>query len=196
MERERFIYLIGLVPIAVTSVLLLIWLATGLPLLTWLGLLGSLLALLAVIYGFFQGYGFYNDKSVPERERQARKRHFIGHTVVLSLALAFSFQGFRVFRSNLAIPGQASGLEILIKNTSDQPAKDLQIQAGTFNERIAEIPARGERSLHINLAVETVLTARLGAGSEKPAASVQVGPSDQALLLRLDFQQNIMPEVQ
>lgn len=196
MERERFIYLIGLVPIVITSVLLVIWLATGQPLLTWIGLLGSLLALLAVIYGFVQGYGFYNDKTVPERELKARRRHFIGHTVVLSLALAFSFQGLRVFKHNLAMPGQASGLEVLIKNTSDQPARDLQIQAGAFNERIAEIPARGQHSLHINLPVETVLTARLGTGTDKPAASIQVGPSDRSLLLRLDFQQNILPEVQ
>lgn len=195
MERKRFIYLAGFMPIAICSVLLFLWLLTGFSLLGWLGVIMSLVGILITLAGFYHSYVFYNDKSVPDKERKDRRKHFLWHTTVLSVGLVLSFQCFQIFRQASAVPGREP-LTIMVKNTSDKPAKNIRIKAGMFNELIKELPARGEKDFKLNLVQETTLTAELGTGAMAPKATLQVSPSDHTVLIRLDYNQNILPEVQ
>lgn len=195
MERKQFIYLSGILPIAVCSVLVFLLLLTGFSLLVWIGLLMAGLGMLVAAFGCYHAYLYYSDKKIPAREQKARRQNFLGHTVALSLGLVFSYQSFQMFRQSPVSAGEGSGLTIMVKNTSDKPAKDLKIKAGLFNQHIKELPARGEQIFNLNLMQETTLSAELGSGANVPKASLQVAPTDKTVLIRLDYSQNILPEV-
>lgn len=195
MERHRFVYLTGLLPVLVSSVLLFLWMLLAAPLLSLLGVILTLVSLVVALLGCYLAYKYYSDSTSPATEQKSRRKHFLGHCVALSLGLAFSFQTFQFFRQNLAVPNSSQGLVITIKNTSLQPAKNFHVQVGLLNETIKEIPAQGKQVLTTHLAAETTLTAQLGNGENAQQAKVLVGPQDHNVLLRLDPLQNILPDV-
>ncbi len=195
MERKQFIYLSGILPVAVCSVLVFLLLLTGFSLLVWIGLLMAGLGMLVSAFGCYHAYLYYNDKKIPTREQKARRQNFLGHTVALSLGLVFSYQSFQMFRQSSDSASAGGGLTIIVKNTSDRPAKDLKIKAGFFNQHIKELPARGEQTFNLNLMQETTLSTELGSGKDIPKASIQIAPTDRNVLIRLDYNQNILPEV-
>ncbi|MGV3525290.1 MAG: hypothetical protein ACO1RX_13750 [Candidatus Sericytochromatia bacterium] len=195
MERYRFIYLSGLIPVMAASILLFLWILTGTAPVRWMGLLLTPLGFVLAMLGVYHASLYYMDRSVSDGERQRRRKHFLGHTVVLSLGLTLSFQGFNIFRSASARTG-SDGLMVTISNTSDQAVKNLQIQVGGSRENIPEIAPRAKKDLRFNVLGETTLKAQLGDGESARKAEVLVGSDNHTVLVRIDYQQNILPEVQ
>lgn len=195
MERHKFIYLTGLLPVLVCVLMLFFWILTGAAPLGWLGLVLSLLGVIVGLIGFYHAYQYYNDKKVSDRERKFRRKHFIWHTTVLSIGVVFSFQSLQYFRRTVVLPGQKGGLTIIVKNTSQQVAKDIHIQAGTLNQNIKELPIKGQQELQTNIPGETTLTAQMGSGETASKVAITLGPENHMVLLLIDPMMNLMPEI-
>lgn len=194
MERRKFIYLAGLIPVIVCCLLQAVWMLTAAKPVSWLGLLGALLMLLFALFGCLHAYQFYHETNVSDQQKKLRRKDFLGHTIVLSLGLVFSFQSLRTFQS-YAFASSKNEITLTIKNTSDQPVRDLHVELGMLNQTIKEIPARGEKELKVTLLSESRLLTYLGNGKNTPQANILVGPGDHTVLLRIDYQQNLLPEV-
>ena len=196
MERHKFIYLTGLLPTLVLAILMAFWYFFSAPALAWLGVLLSPLGIIIVLIGLWHAAKYYNDQSVSDKERRSRRQYFLKHTVVLSLGLAMSWVGFRTFSPHASFMGRAGQLEIRMKNTSDTPVKDLKLQIGKQTQTIPEIAARDDKILTVTVTEDTVLKAELDEEGLKREIQVQITPQDRSLFLRIDYQHNLLPEVQ
>jgi len=198
MERHKFVYLAGLLPIAITSLVLLSWSLLGSQTLQWLGLVLSPLCFMLAFIGSLFGLQHYFEKQISVQERKQRRKHFIGHTLALSLGLAFSFQSFNLFRVEASRSlQQSTQLEVVISNTSMSPAKNIEVRLGEQVHRVKEVESRKDSRFHLTIGeADAVLTATMGSGSDLRQAEVVVDKSINFVRLRLDPQQNILPELQ
>lgn len=195
MERHKFIYLTGLLPVLACVILLFFWILTGAAPLGWLGLILSLLGVVISLLGCYHAYQYYNDKKISDRERKLRRKHFLWHTTVLSIGLVFSWQSVQYFRRTVVLPGQKAGLVITVKNTSQQVVKDIQLQVGAMRQTIQELPVKGSQEFQTNIPGETELRAQVGTGANAGKAIITVGPENHAVLLLIDPMMNLIPEI-
>jgi len=197
MQRERFLYLAGILPVAILSILLTIWLSYAPTPIGWLGLILSPLGLIISGIGWVKAWQYYNDSTASNAEAKARRTHFLGHVAALSLGVGFSWLSFQTFRAQVSFSeGAKTKLEVQIKNTSAEPVIDLKVTLGRQKETIQTLDARESKSLSFNIISQQTLQIELDRPEGKRISSVAVGPENHRVLVRVDPQLNILPEVQ
>ncbi len=197
MQRERFLYLAGLLPVAILAILLSIWLSFAPTPIGWLGLVLSPLGLIIASIGWVKAWQFYNDKTASSNELQQRRKHFLGHIFVLSLGLGFSWLSFQTFKAQVSFSkGAKSQLEVQLKNTSSETVKDLKIQLGQQKQTVPVLTSRESKSLYFNILSQKTLQVELNRPEGQRVSQVAVGPENHHVLVRIDPQLNLLPEVQ
>lgn len=195
MQRERFLYLVGILPVAILSLLLFIWLLYAPTPIGWLGLILSPLCLIISGIGWIQAWQFYNDKNASTHEIRDRRKHFLGHVFVLSLGVGFSWISFQTFRAQASFTSKGRPLEVYVNNTSGHAIKELKVQLGQQKQTIAVLEARQSKTLSFNNVSPKILESELSTPEGIRLSQVAVGPENHRVLLRIDPQLNLLPEV-
>lgn len=194
MDRAKFIYLTGLLPILLCVLLVALWILTASLPVGWIAVILSALAGIVSLIGIYHAYAFYTDKTVSKPEYQQRRKFFLGHSLALSLGLAMSFQTFQYLRASVASASATGGLTITVKNTGTETVKHLHFALGTYQQTIDELPGHGEKVFKTVLPMDATLSADFGQ-KDGPKAQISIGSESRNVLIRIDPQQNILPEV-
>ena len=88
--------------------------------------------------------------------------------------------------------------EVVVKvsNTSDRPVKDLSFQLGSQKYRIESLAPRKNQEFRLKPAGNTHFSSVLHEENYQREASIAVGEDNRFILLRIDYQHNLLPEVQ
>lgn len=195
MERFKFIYLAGLVAVIISLSCLLLWLMTQATIVASMGLGLSFLTAFMVILGVYHAYVYYNDKKFSNNTLKERRKHFLGHTLVLSLGLALSWTNFTTFK-NYALPSKEQKIQLTVSNTSDKPVENLEFKLGSQKYTIKKLDKRKIQKFELKPVGESSFSAELVEDNLKREASIAIGAEDNKILLRVDYQHNLLPEVQ
>lgn len=195
MERYKFIYLSGLLASIVSLSCLLLWLTTQQLFVAQLSFGLSFCTALMALSGVAYAFSYYNDKSVSKNTLKARRKHFIGHTVALSLGLALSWVNFKTFKAQ-SFPKDSEIVTVSVNNTSDQAVENLEFKLGSQRHVIKSLEPRTSKSFELKPVGESSFSAELTEEGLKREASIAVGSDNQFILLRVDYQHNLLAEVQ
>ncbi len=194
MERYKFIYLTGLIAMILCLSSLLFWLVSPQPLLATLGFYLSFLTFLISGVGVYHMFKYYNDKSASKNTLRSRRKHFLGHTITLSLGLAFSWVTFSTFQAQGAAPG-ASTVTVTVSNTSDMEIKDLHFSLGGQKKTVKALKGRESKDFKFKIGGTSTFSANLTEDGLKREAAIAVAEDNHRILLRIDYQHNLLPEV-
>jgi len=198
--RSKTIYSFGLLSVVLSLSLILLWLYFQASSLIWVGLVLSpvafLIVVLTALYGIF---GRLESKSAAKAIRYPY-RHLVGHVFVLSLGLVISFQSFNLFRhkaaSHLKVQNQKD-VTVVIKNTSGREVKNIYVSLDKQSEKIDTLDKQQSTELRFILDGENaVLNARIGEATSLRQTELEIDKSTRSVFLNIDFQHNILPEVQ
>lgn len=195
MERFKFIYLTGLMAIIISLSCLLLWLITQSTLVASIALGLSFLSGFMVILGGYHAYIYYNDKKRSKNTLKERRKHFLGHTLVLSLGLALSWVNFSTLK-NYVLPTESEKISVTVSNTSDTTVENLKFQLGSQKYTIQSLAGRKTQKFELKPIGEGMFSTELTIDNLKREASIAVGADNHSILLRVDYQQNLLPEVQ
>lgn len=195
MERYKFVYLSGFLASIISLSCLLLWLLTQQLFVAQLSFGLSILTAMMALSGAYYAYVFYNDKTVSKNTLKTRRKHFIGHTVALSLGLALSWVNFKTFKAQ-SFPTASEVVTVSVNNTSDSPVQNLSFQLGSQRQVIKTLDPRKSKSFELKPIGEGTFSAELTEEGLKREASIAVGSDNQFILLRVDYQHNLLAEVQ
>lgn len=195
MERFKFIYLTGLMAVIISLSGLLLWLSTQSTLVASMGLAFSFLTAFMVILGGYHAYVYYNDKKFSNHTLKERRKHFLGHVVVLSLGLAMSWVNFNTFK-RYALPDKDQKIHLTVSNTSDAPVANLKFKLGSQKYTIKTLDKREIQRFDLKPVGEGTFFTELIEDGLKREAAITIGKNDREILLRVDYQHNLLPEVQ
>jgi hypothetical protein len=195
MERFKFIYLTGLVATIISLSCLLLWLFTKSTLIASMGFGLSFLTAFMVILGIYHAYIYYNDKKFSKNTLKERRKHFLAHTLVLSLGLAFSWVNFTTLK-NYALPSENEKITLTVSNTSDKPVENVKFRLGSQKYTIDKLDKRKSQIFELNPVGEAIFYTELVEDNLKREASISIGSDNHEILLRIDYQHNLLPEVQ
>lgn len=195
MERFKFIYLTGLMAIIISLSCLLLWLATQSTLVASMGFGLSFLTAFMIALGGYHAYVYYNDKKQSKNTLKERRKHFLGHTLALSLGLALSWINFSTLK-NYVLPTENKKITVTVSNTSDKTVENLKFQLGSQKYTIKSLAGRKIQRFDLNPIGEGTFSTELMEDNFKREASIAVGSNNRSILLRVDYQHNLLPEVQ
>lgn len=195
MAKRKFIILAGLLPIVVLIFLELLWFWTSVPSLVWVGLILSPLLFVLALIGGFSVLIYYR---APEAE-EAQSKRFLNlalYVLVLGVGLAFSYQGFNLFkREAIKLMDVHVSIPVMVKNTSAYTAKDMEIDLGEQHQHIAKLAEYQQKSFVFQLKEEAILKVHLGNGDNARTTEVSLNKTVNRVYIRLDPLQNIMIDI-
>lgn len=195
MPNRNHIYLMALSAILLCCFLLTLWILTPAKGIAWLALFGSILALVITLVGLKKVFLLHSQSSHRSNPQAIYKYDLLGQSSVLIFALVFSFLSAQNFKDIAFSPVKANQVEILVSNTSDQQLDEINLKLGTFSRQFKAFPARKQEKMTVPLALSANLVIELKHQGQTRQSTLLVQPSDHQVLLRLDYNQNILPEL-